>query len=187
MSKLIIITAPSGAGKTTIVRHLLASFSELAFSISATTRSRRPHEQDGIDYYYLSPDDFRSRIQKGEFVEWEEVYEDQLYGTLKEEVERLWKADKHIIFDIEVKGALNIQKAYPDNSLSIFVQPPSEEILFERLRNRKTDSEESIRKRIARATMELSCSHQFDRILVNDVLSDALAEAEEMISSYLKL
>lgn len=187
MSKLIIITAPSGAGKTTIVRHLLASFSELAFSISATTRSRRPHEQEGVDYYYLSPEDFRSRIQKGEFVEWEEVYEDQLYGTLKEEVERLWKANKHIIFDIEVKGALNIQKAYPDDSLSIFVQPPSEEILFERLRNRKTDSEESIRKRIARATMELSCSHLFDRILVNDVLSDALAEAEEIISTYLKL
>lgn len=187
MSKLIIITAPSGAGKTTIVRHLLASFSELAFSISATTRARRPHEQDGVDYYFLSQEEFSTQIREGGFVEWEEVYDNQFYGTLKSEVERLWKADRHIIFDIEVKGALNIKKAYPDNSLSIFVQPPSEEILFERLRNRKTESEESIRKRIDRAAMELSCAHMFDRILVNDVLSDALAEAEDIVSSYLML
>jgi guanylate kinase len=187
MSKLIIITAPSGAGKTTIVRHLLASFSELAFSISATTRARRPHESEGVDYYFLSPEEFRSRVDAGGFIEWEEVYENQYYGTLKSEVERLWKADKHIIFDIEVKGALNIQKAYPDNSLSIFVQPPSEEILFARLRNRKTESEENLRKRIDRAAMELSCAHLFDRILVNDILSDTLAEAEDMVSSYLML
>lgn len=185
MSKLIIITAPSGAGKTTIVQHLLSSFDELAFSVSATTRRRRPHERDGIDYYFLSPKAFKDSIQQEEFVEWEEVYEDQFYGTLKKEVERLWNMGKHIIFDIEVKGALNIQKHYPDDSLSIFVQPPSAEVLFERLRDRKTESEDSLRKRVDRAAFELSCADQFDKIIVNDVLSDALAEAEALVSDFL--
>lgn len=184
MSKLIIITAPSGAGKTTIVQHLLASFDELAFSVSATTRKRREHEEEGHDYYFLSPKTFKERIDAEQFVEWEEVYENQFYGTLKSEVERLWKLGKHIIFDIEVKGALNIKKAYPDNSMAIFIQPPSKEILFERLRNRKTESEDSLRKRIARAELELSHADQFDQIIVNDILSDALAEAESIVSTY---
>ncbi len=185
MSKLIIITAPSGAGKTTIVQHLLSSFDELAFSVSATTRARRPHEREGEDYYFLSPETFKERIVHQDFIEWEEVYENQYYGTLKSEVERLWNLGKHIIFDIEVKGALNIKKNYPDDSLSIFVQPPSPEILFERLRNRNTESEESLRKRIDRASFELSCADMFDTILVNDVLSDALAEAEALVTDFI--
>lgn len=184
MSKLIIITAPSGAGKTTIVQHLLAAFDELAFSVSATTRPRRAHEQEGVDYYFLSAEEFKERIRRNEFVEWEEVYENQFYGTLKHEVQRLWDAGKHIIFDIEVKGALNIQKNYPDDSLSIFVQPPSAEVLFERLRNRQTESAESLQKRIDRAAFELSCADQFDCILINDELTTALAEAEELVSSF---
>lgn len=185
MSKLIIITAPSGAGKTTIVQHLLASFDELAFSVSATTRARRPHEKEGEDYYFLSPTTFRDCIQNEKFIEWEEVYENQYYGTLRSEVDRLWSEGKHIIFDIEVKGALNIKKHYPEDSLSIFVQPPSPEILFERLRNRNTESEESLRKRIDRAAFELSCANMFDTILVNDVLSDALAEAEALVTDFI--
>lgn len=184
MSKLIIITAPSGAGKTTIVQHLLSSFDELAFSVSATTRARRPHEHDGEDYYFLSPEEFKKRIRKGDFIEWEEVYDNQFYGTLKSEVERLWNLGKHIIFDIEVKGAVNIKKHYPNDSLSIFIQPPSPEILFERLRNRKTESADSLRKRIDRATYELSCAHMFDTVLVNDVLSDAFAEAEALVTDF---
>lgn len=184
MSKLIIITAPSGAGKTTIVQHLLSSFDELAFSVSATTRTRRPHEKDGKDYYFLSPQEFKEHIRHHNFIEWEEVYENQFYGTLKHEIERLWNLGKYIIFDIEVKGALNIKKHYPDDSLSIFIQPPSPEILFDRLRNRQTESEESLRKRIERAAFELSCADMFDAILVNDVLSDALAQAEELVSNF---
>lgn len=185
MSKLIIITAPSGAGKTTIVQHLLASFDELAFSVSATTRQRRAHEKDGIDYYFLSTKEFKDRIQRDEFIEWEEVYPGQYYGTLKSEVERLWKIGRHIIFDIEVKGALNIKRHYPKDALAIFIQPPSPATLFERLQRRKTESEESLRKRIERATFELSCANMFDKILVNDVLSDALAEAEAMVSDFI--
>lgn len=185
MNKLIIIAAPSGAGKTTIVHHLLRAVDNLAFSVSATTRSRRTHEVDGRDYYFLRESDFRRHIEAGDFVEWEEVYPGKFYGTLKSEVERLWREGKNIIFDIDVKGALNIKNVYPDQSLSIFVKPPSPEVLFERLRQRQTESLESLRERIDKATEELRFENKFDYILVNDVLSRTLAEAETVVRDFL--
>lgn len=185
--RLILITAPSGAGKTTIVRHLLSKYDELDFSVSATTRDPRPGEIDGIDYYFLSHEAFKSKIASNDFVEWEEVYENQFYGTLKSEVERIWKLGKHIIFDIEVNGARNIQKVYPNDTLSIFIQPPSEEALLNRLRGRKTEDEASLKKRMARSVKELTYANYFDLVLVNDVLEDALANAEDILESYLNL
>lgn len=185
MSKMLIFTAPSGAGKTTIVRHLLSKFPDLAFSISATTRSKRPHEQDGHDYYFISTEEFKQKIEADAFVEWEKFYGDLHYGTLHSEVDRLWKAGKHIIFDIEVKGATNIKKAYPDESLVVFVKPPSEEILFERLRSRKTEDSDSLAKRIARAAEELTYESTFDYVLLNDDLETALAEAEHLTRTFL--
>jgi guanylate kinase len=185
MSKLVILTAPSGAGKTTVVRHLLKTRTDLAFSISATTRAMRPHETEGKDYYFISPEKFRDLIAKDEFVEWEEVYTNQFYGTLKDEINRLWGMGKHIIFDIDVKGALNLKRIFLDNSLAIFVKPPSKEILFERLRQRKTETEESLKKRLAKAEEELSYQNKFDHILVNDVLERALKEAEEVVAAFL--
>lgn len=185
MSKLIIFTAPSGAGKTTIVRHLLQQLPDLAFSVSATTRNKRPHEIEGRDYYFLSREEFRQRVADNDFVEWEEVYEDLLYGTLRSEVERLWALGKHIIFDIDVKGATHLKQAYPDCSLAVFVKPPSREVLFDRLRTRETESDESLRKRMARAAEELTYENTFDEVLVNDDLSEAFAQAEEMVRSFL--
>lgn len=186
MAKMILFTAPSGAGKTTIVRHLLARYPEqLAFSISATTRSCRPHEVDGKDYYFISSEDFEAKVQAGEFVEWEEVYEGLRYGTLRSEIERIWQLGKAVIFDIDVKGATNIKQAYPDHSMAVFVKPPSEEILFKRLRGRNTESEENLAKRIARAAEELTYELKFDRVLLNDDLDLAKLEAEDMVSRFL--
>lgn len=183
--KLIIFTAPSGAGKTTIVRHLLAKYDFLDFSVSATNRKRRPHEIDGKDYYFLNTDDFKRLVHQGAFLEHEEVYANQFYGTLISEVERVWAKGKHVVFDIEVKGATNIKKAFPDNSLAVFIKPPSPEVLFERLRNRKTETPESLRKRIARATVELTYENTFDTVLLNDDLDVALADAEKIVENYL--
>jgi len=185
--RLILITAPSGAGKTTIVRDLLSQFDELDFSVSATTRDKRPGELDGKDYYFLTHEAFKSKIASDEFVEWEEVYANQFYGTLKSEVERIWKLGKHIIFDIEVNGARNIQKVYPKDTLSIFIQPPSEKELLKRLKGRKTEDEASLKKRMARSVKELTYSNYFDLVLVNDVLDVALADAEDIIKAYLNL
>ncbi len=185
MSKLLIFAAPSGAGKTTIVHHLLNHFESISFSVSATTRARRPHEQEGKDYYFLTVEAFKKLIAEDAFVEWEEVYENQFYGTLKQEVERLWKEDKNIIFDIDVKGALNIKKSYPEVSLSVFIKPPSPDILFERLRKRQTESEESLRKRMERVTEELAYEHRFDKVLVNDKLDVAFKEAEKIVTDFL--
>ena len=185
MEKLIIVTAPSGAGKTTIVHHLLRTFPELAFSVSATNRARRVHEIDGQDYYFLSTDDFKRRVTEGDFLEYEEVYDDQFYGTLKSEVERLWALGKCIIFDVDVKGARNIKKAYPDESLAIFIKPPSKDILFERLKNRKTETTESLKKRIARATEELTYENSFDTVVVNNVLERAFLEAETVVRDFI--
>lgn len=185
MEKLIIVTAPSGAGKTTIVHHLLRTFPELAFSVSAANRARRVHEIDGEDYYFLSTDEFKRRVTEGDFLEYEEVYDDQFYGTLKSEVERLWALGKCIIFDVDVKGARNIKKAYPDESLAIFIKPPSKDILFERLKNRKTETTESLKKRIARATEELTYENSFDTVVVNDVLERAFLEAETVVRDFI--
>ena len=185
MNKLLIFTAPSGAGKTTIVRHLLGKYQQLAFSVSATTREKRPHEEDGRDYYFLSKTEFRRRIQEKEFVEWEEVYEDQFYGTLVSEVERIWAMGQHIIFDIDVRGAVNIKKRYGDQALAVFIKPPSPEVLFERLRSRKTESAKSLRRRIARARYELNYEDRFDRTLVNDQLEVALADAEAIVKEFI--
>ncbi|HOY18926.1 MAG TPA: guanylate kinase [Haliscomenobacter sp.] len=187
MSKLIILTAPSGAGKTTIVRYLLETIpEELAFSISATTRARRSNEVEGKDYYYIGVEQFQKLIEEDAFAEWEEVYPNQYYGTLHSEMNRIWQLGKHIVFDIDVKGAVNLKKAYPDQSLAIFVKPPSKEALFERLRQRKTENEESLRKRLAKAEEELTFEHKFDYILVNDVLEVALAEALQVVRQFTK-
>lgn len=186
MSKLIILTAPSGAGKTTIVRYLLETMPELAFSISATTRACRPNEVEGKDYYYIGVEQFKRLIEEDAFAEWEEVYPNQYYGTLHSEMNRIWQLGKHIVFDIDVKGAANLKKAYPDQSLAIFVKPPSKEALFERLRKRKTENEESLRKRLAKAEEELTFENKFDYILVNDVLEVALAEALQVVRQFTK-
>lgn len=185
MSKLIIVTAPSGAGKTTIVRHLLKKYPELAFSVSATTRKKRKGEKEGEDYYFIKVKKFKELIGEEAFLEWEEVYHDQFYGTLKSEAERLWAEGKHIIFDIEVHGATNLKKVFPEKTLTIFVKPPTPEVLAERLRGRKSESEESLRKRIEKSTYELSFEKNFDIVLVNDVLEDALTEAERIVEGFI--
>ncbi|MCB0557876.1 MAG: guanylate kinase [Lewinellaceae bacterium] len=186
MSKLLLFAAPSGAGKTTIVHHLLNQFGELEFSISATTRPQRPHEEDGKDYYFISRERFQELIRQGAFVEWEEVYEGLFYGTLKSEVERLWAEGKHIIFDIDVKGAMNIKKEYPREALAVFVKPPSMEALEKRLKARRTEDEHTLKKRLARASEEMAYENKFDRVLVNDVLKEALATAEQIVESFIK-
>lgn len=185
MSKLVIFTAPSGAGKTTIVQHLLKTMPEMAFSISATTRARRENETEGKDYYYIGVAAFKKLIDEDAFAEWQEVYPNQFYGTLRREMERIWAEGKHIVFDIDVKGALNLKLAYPEQSLAIFVKPPSKEALFERLRQRKTENEESLRKRLAKAEEELTFENKFDHILVNDVLETALEEAQNVVRRFI--
>ncbi|HAV28296.1 MAG TPA: guanylate kinase [Saprospirales bacterium] len=186
--KMVIFTAPSGAGKTTIVRHLLKRYkNQLGFSTSATTRDRRDHEVDGKDYYFLSLEKFRQKISDGAFVEYEEVYRDQFYGTLKSEIERIWSLGKHIIFDIEVKGATNIKSIYGDECLAVFIKPPSFSILVERLKNRKSETQSSLSKRISRMKKELSYESSFNEVLVNDLLTVACKEAEIMIESFLNV
>ena len=184
MGKLIIVTAPSGAGKTTIVRHLLKTFDNLAFSVSATTRPRRATEINGKDYYFMDVAQFKGLIEKGAFLEWQEVYKNQFYGTLKSEVERLWKSGRHVVFDIDVQGALNLKKVYPHKTLTIFVKPPKPEILAQRLKARKSESEQSLQKRIAKANYELSFEKKFDIVLVNDDLQTALKEAQWIVQRY---
>jgi len=185
MDKMIIFTAPSGAGKTTIVRHLLSKYEQLSFSVSATNREKRAHEVDGKDYYFLSTRSFKNRKTRGHFVEWEEVYDNQYYGTLKSEIGRIWKANKAVVFDIEVKGATHLKKTYGNKAMAVFVKPPSPEILFERLRDRKTETEASLKKRIARAAEELTYENTFDKVLLNDDLQTALKDAEKIIEDFL--
>lgn len=185
MQKLIVFTAPSGAGKTTIVKELLRVFPDLAFSVSATTRQKRESEVHGKDYYFISADEFRDLITQDAFLEWEEVYENQFYGTLKREVERLWSLGKDVIFDIDVKGAMRIKSAYPDRTLTVFVKPPSEQVLFERLRKRKSETAESLRIRLEKAAYELTFEGHFDVVLVNEILGSAVEQAIQIAGEWL--
>ena len=183
--KLVIVAGPSGSGKTTIVRHLLGVYPRLAFSISACSRQKRIGEMDGEDYYFLSVEQFKEKISKEEFLEWEEVYPGSYYGTLRSEVERLWKAERDVIFDIDVKGAMHLKKHYPKNSLSIFIQPPSLDTLEQRLRNRKTESAEFFEQRIKKATEELSYAPKFDKVVQNADLHIAFAETDKLVGAFL--
>ncbi len=184
--KLIIFSAPSGAGKTTIVRHLLKKNLNLEFSISATSRLARPNETQGKDYYFLTDVDFKRKVSNDEFLEWEEVYEGISYGTLKSEVERILNLGKNVIFDVDVVGGLNIKKYFGDEALAVFVQPPSVEELRKRLTARSTESEEKIAVRIAKAEHEMTFAQQFDLIIVNDNLAKALVEIERVVREFLE-
>ena len=183
--KLVIFSAPSGAGKTTLVKHLLASGLNLGFSVSATSRQQREGETDGKDYYFMTADMFREKVRNEEFLEWEEVYKDLFYGTLKSEVERIRSKGKHVIFDVDVVGGLNIKRFYGADALSVFVMPPSPEVLEERLRNRSTENEESLVKRLDKARHELGFASRFDRILVNDDLEKAKEEALAVVRDFI--
>jgi guanylate kinase len=183
--KLVIFSAPSGAGKTTIVHHLLKQIPQLAFSVSATTRQKRGEEVHGKDYYFISKEDFLHRIAQKEFVEFEEVYKDNFYGTLRSEIERLWSEGKQVIFDIDVEGGLHLKKKFGHRALAVFVQPPSLEVLIERLHGRATDSPEKLKERIEKAEKELAYADKFDLILKNDDLKTACAEAEQLVSKFL--
>lgn len=186
MGKLIIFSAPSGSGKSTLVNHLMQQpDANFAFSISCTSRAPRGEEQHGKEYYFLTPQEFKERIANNEFLEYEEVYTDKFYGTLKSEVERLSNDGKTVLFDVDVKGGVNIKKYYGDRALSIFVQPPSIEELSKRLHGRGTDTEEVIQTRLAKAEYELTFAPQFDKIIVNDVLDIAKAEVVEVVKEFL--
>jgi guanylate kinase len=182
---LIIITAPSGAGKTSITRYLLQHFPQLAFSVSAATRPQRPDEENGVDYYFMSLEEFQHKIQNQEFIEWEMVYEGRYYGTLKSELQRLRNNNKIPILDIDVKGAIHVQEQYPEQSLSIFVQPPSIEELKRRLEFRNTESPEALQDRLSKASYEISFRHHFNNIIVNDKLQNACEEARHIVSEFL--
>ncbi len=183
--KLIIFSAPSGAGKTTIVKHLLQKFPQLSFSISATTRESRGTEKNENDYYFITKEDFLHRVARQEFVEFEEVYNGTFYGTLRSEIERIWNDDKHVIFDIDVEGGLRLKRKYEENALAIFVQPPSLEVLKERLTGRGTDSQEKLQERFIKAEKELLYADKFDVILKNFDLDTACTEAEKLIGDFL--
>ena len=185
--KLIVFSAPSGSGKTTIVHHLLGLKDlNLDFSISATSRERRGNEADGSDYYFISPEEFKEHIENDDFVEWEEVYADNYYGTLKSELERIWSQGKHAIFDIDVVGGLRIKEKYPDKTLSVFVKAPSLQEMERRLRARKTDSDEKIAERVAKAQREVEFAKNFDVILINDDLQRAKDEAENLVRTFIE-
>ena len=184
--KAIIFSAPSGSGKTTIVRHLLDRCDQLSFSISATTRGRRvEREVDGKDYYFLTVDDFKQRIKNDEFVEWEEVYDGNFYGTLKSEVERIWAQGKHVIFDVDVKGGINLKEYFKDRALAVFVRVKDETVLEQRLRHRKTESEESLQKRLDKAAYEMTFENGFDKTVISDELEVTLKAAREMVNEFL--
>jgi guanylate kinase len=184
-NKLIIITAPSGAGKTSITRHLMKTFPQLAFSISAATRQPRGTEKDGVDYHFISTEEFQNKIQHNEFVEWEMVYEGKYYGTLKAELARIWQQNKIPVLDIDVKGAIHVQQQYPDSSLSLFIQAPSVDELKNRLQSRGTETAESLAARINKASYELSFKDQFNKIITNDDFHRACGEAERIVQEFL--
>ena len=183
--KLIIFSAPSGSGKSTIINYLLTQNLNLAFSISATSRPPRGTEKHGVEYFFLTPEEFKQRIANNEFLEYEEVYENRFYGTLKAQVEKQLEAGQNVVFDVDVVGGLNIKKEFGDRALSLFIAPPSIEILHERLKNRGTDSDEMIAKRIGKADLEMTFAPQFDKVVVNDDLEVAKEEAERIIREFL--
>ena len=183
--KAIIFSAPSGAGKTTIVKHLLQLDMGLEFSISACSRPPRNQEVDGRDYYFMSVADFRKHIEQDDFLEWEEVYREHYYGTLKTELDRIWSRQKHVVFDVDVVGGLNLKRYFGKNALAVFVQPPSLRELEKRLRDRSTDTEEKIRDRMEKAGDEMKYSGQFDVILINDKLADTLLQGEKIVRDFL--
>lgn len=183
--KIIIITAPSGAGKTSITRYLLEQFPDLAFSVSAATRQARHNEQHGRDYYFLAEEDFKHKIAANEFVEWEMVYEGKYYGTLRSELERMWQENKVPVLDIDVKGAIHVQQQFPEQCLSIFIQPPNTGELQKRLESRGTETPESLATRLSKASYEMSFKDSFDVIIVNDILVQAQQKAKEVVEVFL--
>ena len=183
--KLIIFSAPSGAGKTTVVRHLLNVFPQLEFSVSACSRPMRQNETNGVDYYFLSVDEFKQKISNDEFLEWEEVYKDNFYGTLKVEIERIWKKGMYVIFDVDVAGGLHLKNLFGSSALAVFVMPPSIKHLEVRLKLRETETPESIARRMGKAENELKTSELFDKIILNDKLENAFAEAEKIVSGFI--
>lgn len=185
-NKILIITAPSGAGKTSITRHLMQQFPQLSFSISAATRKPRYNEVDGKDYYFISEEDFKQKIKEKQFAEWEMVYEGKYYGTLKEELERIWLLEKVPVLDIDVKGAIHIQQQYPINTLSIFIEPPSVEELKKRLLSRGTETADTLEARINKASYEISFKTHFNRVIINADLETACTEAEEIVGAFLQ-
>jgi guanylate kinase len=185
-NKIIIITAPSGSGKTSITRHLMQQFPQLAFSVSAATRQPRGIEKDGVDYHFISTEAFQQKIQHNEFIEWEMVYEGKYYGTLKAELEKIWSQNKIPVLDIDVKGAIHVQQQFPQTSLSLFIQPPSVEELKKRLQSRGTETAESLAARINKASYELSFKEHFNKVVVNDELQKACAEASVIVDSFIK-
>ena len=185
--KAVIFSAPSGSGKTTIVKHLLRTNPQLGFSISACTRDKRGRdEQNGKDYYFLSPEEFKNKIDEGAFVEWEEVYEGNFYGTLKEEIQRIWNEGRTVIFDVDVKGGLHLKEYFGDNALAVFVKVPSLEVLTSRLRDRGTESEESLSRRLYKAKFEMGFEDEFDVRLINDNIEKSFLEAETLVNNFLK-
>jgi len=185
MGKILIITAPSGSGKSTIVKHLLNTISATAFSVSAATRPKRINETNGVDYYFISAATFKKYIRQRRFIEWEEVYPGQLYGTLKSEIKRLWRQKKTIIFDVDVIGAKDLKRIFPRNSFAIFIKPPSLEVLKKRLEDRNTETPEKIATRIKRATMELHYEFDFDAIVLNDHLHNAQQDASDLANKFI--
>ncbi len=185
MSKLVIFSAPSGSGKTTIVHEVMKRIPSLKFSVSATTRPPRSGEINGKDYYFLSPEEFKQKIRNNEFVEWEEVYENRFYGTLKTEIERIWSEGNHVVFDVDVKGGINLKKYYAEKALSVFIKIPSLEELEQRLRTRATDSEEDIKARLAKADYEMGFAKDFDAIVVNDDLARAVEKTIVLVNNFL--
>ena len=183
--KALIFSAPSGSGKTTIVQHLLKNNSDLGFSISASTRDRRGRtEVDGKDYHFLTPEEFKSKIDANEFIEWEEVYAGNFYGTLKSEIERVWAEGKNVIFDVDVKGGINLKKYFGDKALAIFVKVPSIEVLAQRLNSRGTETEESLSRRLFKAKFEMSFQDKFDVVLVNEDLGASVREAQQLYTKF---
>jgi len=185
--RCIIFSAPSGAGKTTIVRYLLEKVKNLEFSISATSRPKREYEVDGYDYYFLSVSNFKDKIKEDEFIEWEEVYTDNFYGTLKTEIERIWKEKKHVIFDVDVMGGIQLKSIFKEKALSIFVQPPSIQELENRLIGRGSETPETIIKRVGKAEVEMKSAQEFDYILINDTLEAAKKEARKVVCDFLEI